>query len=113
MLSKGMKISSWSREKATIIISSIIGLISIPATLSFSVLDSFQLYDKSLFDFLDYVTSNILLPFNTLLICLIAGWCIEKFWKKNFGETFFGYAFNILLKFIAPVVLIFVLVSGI
>ena len=102
-----------TREKATIITSSIIGAISIPATLSFSILGDFKILNKTIFDFLDYTTSNILLPFNTLLICLIAGWCIKNFWKDNFGETFFGYAFNILLKFIAPVVLIFVLVSGI
>ena len=102
-----------TREKATIITSSIIGAISIPATLSFSILGDFKILNKTIFDFLDYTTSNILLPFNTLLICLIAGWCIKNFWKDNFGETFFGYAFNILLKFIAPVVLIFVLISGI
>ena len=102
-----------TREKATIIASSIIAIISIPATLSFSILGDFKILNKTIFDFLDYTTSNILLPFNTLLICLIAGWCIKNFWKDNFGETFFGYAFNILLKFIAPVVLIFVLVSGI
>lgn len=102
-----------TREKATIIASSIIAIISIPATLSFSILGDFRILGKTFFDFLDYATSNLLLPFNTLLICLIAGWCIKNFWKDNFGETFFGYAFNILLKFIAPVVLIFVLVSGI
>lgn len=102
-----------TREKATIITSSIIAIISIPATLSFSILGDFKLLGKTFFDFLDYATSNILLPFNTLLICLIAGWCIKSLWKDNFGETFFGYAFNILLKFIAPIVLIFVLISGI
>ena len=102
-----------TREKATIITSSIIGLISIPATLSFSVLSDLKITGKTIFDFLDYFTSNILLPFNTLLICLIAGWCIKNFWKDNFGETFFGYVFNILLKFVVPFVLIFVLISGI
>ncbi len=102
-----------SRQKATIIISTIIGIISIPAALSFGLLSEFKVLDKTFFDFLDYATSNILLPFNTLLICLICGWCIKSFWKKGFGETAFGFIFNILLKFVVPIILICVLVTGI
>ena len=101
-----------SRQKATIILSIIIGLISIPATLSFSLLSHYKIFGKTFFDFLDYATSNILLPFNTLLICLIAGWCIKSFWKTGFGETLFGYIFNILLKFVVPIILICVLIAG-
>ena len=33
--------------------------------------------------------------------------------KKSFGENLFGYAFNILVKFVVPIILIFVLISGI
>ncbi len=101
-----------SRQKATVILSIIIGLITIPSTLSFSLLSHFSLAEKNFFDFLDYTTSNILLPFNTLLICLIAGWCIKGLWKNEIGENFFGYSFNILLKFIIPVILIYVILSG-
>ena len=101
-----------SRKKATIILSTIIALVSIPATLSFGPLSNFKILDKTFFDFLDYSTSNVLLPFNTLLICLIAGWCIKSLWKTSFGETIFGYIFNILLKFIVPIILICVLVAG-
>ena len=102
-----------SRKKSTILTVFIIGLISIPATLSFGVLKDFKLWDKTIFDFLDYTTSNLFLPFNTLIICLIAGWCIPYFWEKAFGKGFIGSIFNILLKFIVPFILICVLVSGI
>lgn len=102
-----------SRKKATIILSIIIGAISLPATLSFGILNNVKILDRTIFDFFDYATSNILLPFNTLLICLITGWCIKGLWKKEFGENIFGYIFNILLKFIVPIVLICVLVAGI
>jgi len=101
-----------SRKKATVILSVIIGAISIPATLSFGILNNFTILNKTFFDFLDYATSNILLPFNTLIICLLAGWCIKGLWKETFGENIFGYIFNILLKFIVPVILICVLVTG-
>ncbi len=102
-----------SRKKSTLLATVIIGLISIPASLSFGILSNFKIFDKTVFDLLDYSTSNIFLPFNTLLICLIAGWCIPNFWKKVFGESFFGGVFNILLKFIVPIILICVLVTGI
>lgn len=102
-----------TRKQATIICSSIIGLFSIPASLSFGLLSGFKIMDKTLFDFLDYLTSNILLPFNTLLICLITGWCIKSLWKTQFGENLFGYMFNLLVKFVVPIILIFVLVMGI
>ncbi len=101
-----------SRQKATIILSIIIGTITIPSTLSFGLLSDFNLGGRNFFDFLDYTTSNILLPFNTLLICLISGWCIKGLWKNEIGENLFGYSFNILLKFIVPVILIYVILSG-
>ncbi len=102
-----------TRKKSTIITTAVIALISIPASLSFGVLSNFKIFDKTVFDLLDYTTSNIFLPFNTLIICLIAGWSIPYFWKKIFGESFLGGVFNILLKFIVPIILIFVLVTGI
>ena len=104
---------NFSRKKATVVTSLIIAVLSIPATLSFGVLSGYKLFDKTFFDLLDYFTSNILLPFNTLLICLISGWCIKSLWKKAFGETLFGMIFNVLLKFVVPVILVLVLVTGI
>ena len=101
-----------TRKRATIILTVIIGLISIPSTLSFGILKDFTLFNKTIFDLLDYSTSNILLPFNTLLICLLSGWCIKSLWKEILGENIFGYIFNILLKFVVPIILILVLVTG-
>lgn len=101
-----------SRQRATILLSIIVAIISIPATLSFGILDGIKIFDKTIFDLLDYVTSNVLLPFNTLLICLLSGWCVNSLWKKIFGENLFGYFFNIILKFIVPIILIFVLIAG-
>ncbi len=101
-----------SRQKATLLVCIIVAAISLPATLSFGLLSGVQIANKTIFDLLDYLTSNILLPFNTLLICLLSGWCVNSLWKKIFGENIFGYTFNIILKFIVPVILICVLVSG-
>ncbi len=102
-----------SRKKATIITTAIIAIISIPASLSFGLLSNFKILNKTVFDLLDYSTSNIFLPLNTLFICLIAGWFTPDFIKKVFGENFIAKIFYILLKFIVPLILICVLISGI
>ncbi len=101
-----------SRKKATVILSIIIGIISIPATLSFGILSNFKIFDKTFFDLLDFTTSNILLPFNTLIICLIAGWCVKNFSREIFKNKIPEKIFNVMLKFVIPVVLILVLISG-
>ena len=101
-----------SRKKATVLVGLIIALVSVPATLSFGPLADFKILDRTIFDFLDYSTSNILLPFNTMLICLIAGWFIKSFSKETFGESFLAKIFNILLKFVIPIILLLVLICG-
>ncbi len=101
-----------SRQKSTVILSVIIALISIPTTLSFGPLSNFKIMDKTLFDFLDYATSNILLPLNTLFICLLAGYFIKPLRENLFKNNILRHLFNIMLKFIAPVILIFVLIAG-
>lgn len=101
-----------SRKKATVLLSLIIGILSIPAGLSFGVLSDFKIWGRTFFDLFDFLTSNILLPFNTLLICLIGGWYAKYLLKEAFGEDIFGKIFAFVLRFILPVVLVFVLVSG-
>ncbi len=101
-----------SRKKSTIIVSIIIAFISIPATLSFGILKDFKILNRTFFDFLDYATSNILLPINTLIICLIAGWCIKSFYKQVTDNIWLQRIFNIVLKFIIPLILIPVLIYG-
>lgn len=101
-----------TRRKALILLSVIIGCISIPASLSFGVLSGFKIFGRCLFDFLDYLTSNILLPFNTLIICLIGGWCAEKIRKEAFGESLFGKILVFILKFILPLAMLSVIITG-
>lgn len=101
-----------SRKKATVIVSVIVALVSIPATLSFGPLSDFKIFDRTFFDLLDFSTSNILLPFNTLLICLISGWCIKSFADNVTASLVLQKIFNVLLRFIIPVILILVLIYG-
>ena len=63
-----------TRVRASAFLFCIISLCAIPATLSFDLLADFKIFNKNIFDFLDFLTSNILLPLNVIVLCLILGW---------------------------------------
>lgn len=101
-----------SRNKACIIIFCIISAIAIPATLSFGVMENFHIFGKTVFDFLDFTTSNILLPLNTLILCLILGWYCKIKGGLFFKNKFLAALFNIGLKYVVPIALICLLYTG-
>jgi len=72
----------------------------------------------NLFDFLDYFTSKVLLPLSSLIICLFVAfkW---KFKNANLEVTNNGTinakwlpVWNFLVMFVAPVVIVLVLLNG-
>ena len=101
-----------SRIKACTILFLIIGLISIPATLSFGLLDNFKLFDRTVFDFLDFITSNILMPVNAFFLCLLGGWFFKIKGKDFIKNKLLSAVFDIGLKFLVPIILITLLYIG-
>ena len=101
-----------SRTKACASVFLIIALISIPATLSFGQLENFKLFGKTVFDFLDFTTSSILMPLNALFLCLIAGWFLKIKGEHFIQNKFFAFLFDIGLKYVIPVILVALLYVG-
>lgn len=101
-----------SRVKACTILFCIISLFAIPATLSFGILGDFKILGKTIFDFLDFLTSNIMLPLNTLFLCLIAGWYMKIKGISIINKKIFALLFDIGLKFIVPIALICLVYFG-
>ncbi|KMJ44632.1 sodium-dependent transporter [Xenorhabdus khoisanae] len=64
----------WSRRKASLIVTASIMLMGIPVSLSFGPLSHVTLGGKTIFDMLDFVTSNVLMPLFGIIICLVFGW---------------------------------------
>lgn len=98
-----------SREKAAGILTVIIGTISIFASLSFGLLNDFKIGGKIIFDLLDLVSSNYLLPFNALMLCIIAGWFMGDKLYEIFKNKFVKIVLKISLKFVIPVILALIL----
>jgi len=103
-----------SRIKSVIISTAAIWIVGIFATLSFSDLSDFTIFGRTIFDNLDYISANILLPLGALLIVVFLGWYLkieivrEEFETGANFKTRFFTAFYFILRFIAPVAIIFV-----
>ncbi|WP_417528211.1 sodium-dependent transporter [Marinomonas shanghaiensis] len=78
---------------------------------SFSFMSDVTLFGKNTFDFLDYITANIMLPLGGILIALFAGWIVkDKFAKDELAVSDTVYKlWNFSMKFTAPIAVAVVL----
>ena len=104
-----------SKRKAIAIYASIlVFIISIPATLSFSSLSGIQFGAGTIFDNMDFLVSNILMPLGALGTTLVVGQLLDKNdLKTHFGTDRFKLfmPWYYLIKFILPVVIVLIFVA--
>ncbi|MDS1030325.1 sodium-dependent transporter [Bacillota bacterium LX-D] len=108
-----------SRPKAVLLTLGALMLVGSTATLSFSVLSDFKLFGKTMFDLFDYTTSNILMPLAGLATAVFLAW---KWGFKNIAQEASNNGkiqnirllriITLILKYITPVAIILVLLSG-
>ncbi len=105
-----------SRMASCFIIIGICLLMGIPASLGNGLWADVKILGMDFLTFFDYVSNSILMPIVALCTCILVGWVIkpkaltdeitrngEKFGRKKL--------FNIMIKYIAPVCLLFILIS--
>lgn len=107
----------FSRTTATIVFGAAITLLGIPASLSFGIWGEVSLFGKGIFDLLDYLTTNLLLPVGGICISLFAGWVVyPRLFAEatNQGGVRFALAplWSVMCKFIAPLAIGWILLSG-
>lgn len=108
-----------SRKKSTLISSLAVFALSIPSTLSFSVMDGVTIFGMNFFDAFDFITSNIFLPVAGLLICIFVGWVygtdniVEE--VRSEGTVPFKTAkiYSFIIKYIAPVGIFIIFLNSI
>ncbi|MCU7938281.1 MAG: sodium-dependent transporter [gamma proteobacterium symbiont of Bathyaustriella thionipta] len=68
------------------------------------------LKDATAFDFLDYLTSNIMLPLGGLMIAIYAGWLMNKMYSRDELNInrFWYFIWSVLVRYVAPVMVIIV-----
>jgi len=107
-----------ARPKSAAIAGLIAWTLGIGSVLSFNLWQDYKLFDKTYFDIMDYVTSNILLPFGGLLIAIFTAWMMSRkavVAELGLGEGFVFQAWLFVVRFVAPigVVVIFLHAIGI
>jgi neurotransmitter:Na+ symporter, NSS family len=110
----------FSRHHIVIGTSVLIFLFGIPAALSFGVWNNITLFGQTVFDIMDYLSANILLPLGGLLIAVFVAWIMPK--ERTLKELYRGVPVKdlrnkggniwyFLVKFIAPVLILLVFLS--
>lgn len=105
-----------SRQSAAIVVGGTIWLLGFLSVFSFNLLADFQPFGRTLFDNLDFLTSNILLPLGGLLIVFFAGWimCRNSSADELDPDAGAGYsAWRFAARYIAPVAVIVIFLNAI
>ena len=103
-----------SRHWAACIVTLVTSVICVFCALSVGAYDRLQVMGKSLMDFCDMLTANIMLPLGGMLTCLFVGWYVPKqVVRSEFTnqETVSGRWFGVYLfavRYVCPICIILV-----
>ena len=108
-----------SRRRAVVINTAVAIVFGVLCGLSFSVLRDVTLFEMTLFDLFDYVSSNLLLPLGGIFFSIFIGWVVDKHLVAreltNDGTVTprVHHAIIFLLRWVAPLAITLVFVYGI
>lgn len=110
----------FSRISACILLFVICWIVGALCSLSFGPLADFKIFGRTIFDFFDNLSSNVLMTLGSLMTVLFVGWKLKKtdiYDEFTNGGTLSANAriFGILwfiIRYVAPVAIIIIFVSG-
>jgi len=105
-----------TRVRACTVAGGLTWLVGLGTVMSFNVTAEVKLFDKTFFDLLDYLTSNIMLPLGGLAMALFVVWVMPKpavVKELNMGQGPGFETWFLLLKFVAPIAVIIVFLKAI
>ncbi len=104
-----------TRAEAALIIGGAIWVIGFGSVLSFNVLSDVKFLAGTIFDNVDYLTSNIMLPLGGLMITIFAGWvmCRNSTSDELGGSGGLYKAWRLLARYVAPIGILIVLFNAV
>ncbi len=111
-----------SRHHIVIGASALVFVLGIPSALSFGGWSHIGLWNLNIFDVMDYLSANILLPLGGMLVAIFVGWYLSKKdvlyeLHQGFGLTTtkrnIGRVWLFLVKYVAPILIFLVFLSAI
>jgi NSS family neurotransmitter:Na+ symporter len=107
------------RHVAAILTGVVMFVLGIFATLSQNpVLADVKFFGKTFFDLFDFLSSNVLLPVGGLAIAIVGGWLMsrreftDEMNKGYAGQPWHGRILFALVKFVAPVLILLILLNS-
>ena len=101
-----------TRIYASVLAGTVTWLFGLLTVFSFNLWAGFRpLFDKTLFDLLDYLTANIMLPLGGLLIAIFAAWKLHQessIDELAMGDGFFYTLWWFLVRYITPLAVVIV-----
>ncbi len=104
-----------TRAQAAMIIGGLIWFLGIGSVLSFNALSGFTFLNGTIFDNVDFLTSNVMLPLGGLIIAVFAGWimCRNSTADELGGAGNMYKLWRVLTRYVAPVGILFVLLKAV
>jgi len=104
-----------TRIQAAIISSGLAWLLGIGTIISFNVGSEIKIFDMNIFQTLDYLTSNILLPLGGIMITIYVGWLISKESidkELNIKSSILRFIWYLSARFVAPIAVVLVMLNA-
>ncbi|MFI3320360.1 MAG: sodium-dependent transporter [Rikenellaceae bacterium] len=107
-----------SRKKATYLTTIGVSILGVFASLSLGVLSSFTIFGLNIFDFLDTLTADVLMPLGGLFTCLFVGWRMDRglfygeLMQKGEDRSYVVDSAFFLLRYVCPVILIIIMLDA-
>ncbi len=101
----------FTRAKASVLSGVAIWALGVSVAFSFNIWSGFKVFDKNIFDLLDYLTANLMLPIGGFCIAVFTGWVMQTEHVKeelDLPEFIFN-AWTIFVKYVAPASVLLVL----
>ena len=104
-----------TRGQAAVIVGLLIWFLGVGSVLSFNVLADVKFLAGTIFDNVDYLTSNIMLPLGGLLIVIFAGWVMcRNSTSDELGSSGAWYkTWRGLARVVAPIGILLVLINAV
>lgn len=104
-----------TRAQAAMIVGTLIWVLGFGTVLSFNLLADVTFYKGTVFDNVDHLTSNVMLPLGGVFIAVFAGWIMcRNSTADELGNTGTAYkVWRFLARYVAPIGILFVFLKAV
>lgn len=109
---------NWSRKNACLFVAALSLMLGAPSSLGFGPLSFISWMGMSILDIMDFMSNSVLMPITALFTCIFVGFIIKPKSiadevKITDGRFKSEKLFSVMIKWIAPIFLLFILLSSI